>query len=112
MVNILIMHYRREIQSLEIHRMIAAKMCLDPSGVINKAVSNLHGWLEHQQGSAMEVVLREWLEILVNVSPGEIADFLVSESERATRMRQSSPFAGVLSPGEVWAIKRGRHETA
>ena len=84
----------------------------DPDGIIRKAVLNLHGWLEHQQGSAMAVVFREWLEILGQFSPSEVADFIVSDSERAVRMRQSSPFAGVLSPKEVWAIKRGSHEAA
>lgn len=106
------MHHRRELQSIEMHRRIAAMMDRDPSGVIRKAVRNIHGWLEHQQGSAMEVVFREWLELLVHLSPSEIADFIVSDSERAVRMRQSSPFAGVLSPREVWAIKRNSHEAA
>ena len=106
------MHRRREIQSLEMHRRIAARLNHDPSGVIRKAMLNLHGWLKHQQGSALELVFKEWLEILNLLSPSEIADFIVSDSERAVRMRQSSPFAGVLSPSEVWAIKRGSHEAA
>jgi hypothetical protein len=48
---------------------------------------------------------------LTLITPGEVAYFMVSESELATRMRQSSPFAGVLSPREVWAIKKS-HEAA
>jgi hypothetical protein len=105
------MHHLREIQSLQMHRRIAAMMESNPSGVIGKALENLHAWLDHHQGSAMESVFKEWLDLLARMEPSEISAFIVSDSERAVRMRQSSPFAGVLSPREVWAIKRG-HEAA
>lgn len=106
------MHHRREIQSLEMHRRIAALMSCDPDRVMEKAMSNLHGWLKLQQGSSLSLIFKEWLDLLVRSSPAEVADFIVSDSERAVRMRQSSPFAGVLSPREVWDIKRSRHEAA
>jgi hypothetical protein len=105
------MHRRREIQSLAMHRRIAEMMERDPDAVIGKAVSNLDAWLASRDGAATGAVFREWLELLNRLTPSEIAAFLVSEDERATRMRQSSPFAGVLSPREVWAIKRN-HEAA
>jgi hypothetical protein len=105
------MHHLREIQSLQMHRRIAAMMERDPDAVIGKALRNLHAWAAHPHGSAMEPVFKEWLDLLARMEPSEIAAFIVSDSERAVRLRQSTPFAGVLSPREVWAIKRG-HEAA
>ncbi len=105
------MHHLREAQSLAMHRRIAALIESDPESVLGKARSNLDGWLQRHQGSATEVVFREWLDVMSRMSPSEIATFIVSGSEQAIRMRQSSPFAGVLTPREVWAIKRG-HEAA
>lgn len=102
------MHRRREIQSLEMHRRIAALMESEPERVIGKARENLFAWrLRREDDAAGD----EWLALLDRLSPGELAAFLVSETEDALRMRQSSPFAGVLSPREVWAIKHG-HEAA
>jgi hypothetical protein len=98
-------------QSLAMHRRIAALMERHPDVVIGKAVRNLHAWLANQQEPAVVTVFQEWLDLLNRMSPDEIAGFIVSESAEAARMRQSSPFAGVLSPQEVWAIKRS-HEAA
>jgi len=43
----------------------------------------------------------------------DICGLLVAESEQGQHLRQNSPFAGVLSPAEVWEIKnRQRHATA
>ena len=82
----------------------------DPDAVIGKALGNLQAWIDRQQGSPPGV-FQEWLDLLNHMPPREVADFIVSDSEEATRLRQSSPFAGVLSPQEVWAIKRS-HEAA
>ena len=49
------------------------------------------------------LALSEWEDILRG-SPAQVAEFLEDRSERATRLRQSSPFAGVLTQGERKAI--------
>jgi hypothetical protein len=67
--------------------------------------------MARREGPATQAALQEWQELLEQLPPQEVASFIVSLDERATRMRQSSPFAGVLTPQEVWAIKRG-HEAA
>ena len=97
---------------MEIHRRVAAMIATDPDRVLGKARDNLHRWSLARQGSAAGAVLTEWLNLLEKSSPNEVAEFLVSGSARAVRMRQSSPFAGVLPPREVWAIKRNSHEAA
>jgi hypothetical protein len=105
------MHRRREIQSLAMHRRIAAMMECDPDAVIGKALRNLHAWMASQREPSAVAVFQEWLDLLERTPPHDIAAFIVSDTERAARMRQSSPFAGVLTPQEVWAIKRS-HEAA
>jgi len=101
----------REMQSLAIHRMIASRMLDDPDAVLGKALSNLMRWMENRNDPEVPAVMKEWESMLKNRSYGEIASFIVSDSEQADRMRQSSPFAGVPAPKEVWAIKRN-HEAA
>jgi hypothetical protein len=50
--------------------------------------------------------LQEWLDILQAYSPGRLRSFLVRDSERATRLRQSLPFVHVLSDEEREALRR------
>lgn len=88
------------------HRMIASRLLDDPDAVLGKALSNLGRWTENRDGPEVLAVMKEWESVLKNRPYEEIASFIVSDSERADRMRQSSPFAGVLTPKEVWAIKR------
>lgn len=105
------MHRRREQQSLEMHRRIALRLTSDPQAVLAKAFANLDAWQVRCGTDAPGAVLQEWRNLLGTMTPLEIAGFITSEDQHATRMRQSSPFAGVLTPREVWAIKRN-HEAA
>ncbi|MES2996404.1 MAG: hypothetical protein V4733_06295 [Verrucomicrobiota bacterium] len=105
------MHARREGESLEMHRRIAEALLCDPDVVLARARGNIARWLAGREGTAAEKVYREWLEILDRNSPREIAEFLVSLDERALRLRQSTPFTGVLGAKEVWQIKN-RHAAA
>lgn len=104
------MHQRREKQSLALHRRIAERLLDDPTAVIGKAVENLKRW-ENASPHGLSPACLEWREILTRRAPAEIAERIVADDEDAARLRQSSPFAGVLDPREVWAIKRG-HEAA
>lgn len=52
----------------------------------------------------------EWRAIL-NRPIGEIRAILTAKADAGQRLRQNSPFVGVLSPSEVWEIKR-RHRQA
>ena len=54
----------------------------------------------------------EWQQILSRPVE-EICNLLCSDSDNAQRLRQNSPFAGLLSPTEVWDVKsRFRHASA
>lgn len=102
------MHVYREIESLEIHRRIARCLEKDHESVLTRARENLRRRIRARPSDGLSGVYREWEAILSKFSPTELAAFLVSDDPDAVRLRQSSPFAGVLSPGEIWEIKRER----
>jgi hypothetical protein len=87
-------HRLLEARSLALHCLIARRISADPT-LLGIARDNLRRWRRRQTGAAPRY-LREWEDILAQPWPA-IAAFITSFSERAIRMRQSSPFAGVLS---------------
>jgi hypothetical protein len=93
-------HRRIEERSLAMHRLVAAKLRANPA-VLDEARDNLRRW-QKMDGSPV-LTLSEWENILSG-TPAQVADFLEERSERATRLRQSSPFAGVLTDAERNAI--------
>jgi len=83
-------HRRLELRSLALHRAVADMLRREPLA-IERALSNLARWETSVQGSWIS----EWRELLLG--PRErLLTFLTEQSERADRLRQSSPFAGVL----------------
>ena len=97
--------------SLEMGRWVAARLREQPA-LLQIARDNLARWLR-QNADALGLIrcYREWLVILERPS-GEICQILETDNEESRRLRQSSPFAGVLPPAEVWSIKaaiRQRH---
>ena len=98
--------------SLELGRRIAERRRRQPE-LIDFAHANLMRW--SRQNALAPSLLRcyaEWQQIL-SQPVDEICTLLCSESDNAQRLRQNSPFAGVLTPKEVWEIKsRFRHSSA
>ena len=90
-------------------RLIATRLRRDHR-VLRQSRRNLRRWLA-RDGKRVRPVFAEWHRILDRLSPDEIADFLESDSPRARRLRQSSPFAGVLTEAERRAIRK-KHEKA
>ena len=98
--------------SLELGRRVAARLRQQPD-LLRFARENLSRW--SRLNATAPGLLRcyaEWSEIL-NRPLDEICRLLTSTSEEARRLRQNSPFAGILSAREVWELKRSfRHATA
>src|SRR5213595_733651 len=90
-------------------RLIAARLRRNPA-VLRLARSNLRRWAT-ADGRRIRVVFRQWQAVLQRLNAREIADFLCSDTPMARRLRQSSPFAGVLTQSERRSIRR-RHEKA
>jgi hypothetical protein len=93
-------HSRLDERSLAMHQLIAAKVQADPA-LLDKARENVRRW-QADEGSA-KLALAEWEQILSG-SVNQVVQFLAECSERATRLRQSSPFAGILTEAERRAI--------
>ena len=58
-----------------------------------------------------EPLAREGLRMLL-AEDSEIAEVLVAMTDEGQRLRQNSPFAGVLPAAEVWEIKRRIREAS
>ncbi len=105
-------HIETDQVSLELGRRVAERLRWQPE-VVDFARANLVRW--SQQNASVPSLLRcyaEWQQILSRPVE-EICKLLCSESDNAQRLRQNSPFAGVLSPTEVWEVKaRFRHAPA
>jgi hypothetical protein len=105
-------HSQTDQVSLELGRRVAQRLRCQPE-LINFARANLARWsLRNASAPSLLRCYAEWQQILSRPI-AEICTLLCSESEIAQRLRQNSPFAGVLAPVEVWEVKsRLRHATA
>ena len=86
-------------RSLALHEAVAAKLEAEPQ-LLDVARANLQRWLSTNPASA----LREWWRLLETTSLPELLVLLRSTGEQAARLRQSSPFAGLLTPHERQTI--------
>jgi hypothetical protein len=98
-------HIRIEERSIALHRAIADRIRTNPR-LMEKARENLQKYLDQfaQENRPLPKSLSEWQDILTNRTREAVLEFLVSSGETAGRLRQSSPFAGILTPKERWKI--------
>lgn len=80
-------------------RLLAQQLRRD-SRLIRLAKANLRRW-KARDGKRPRPVFLEWQRILDYLSAKEIAEFLISDTPMARRLRQSTPFMGLFP-------KRGR----
>jgi hypothetical protein len=90
-------------RSLAFGRAIAARLPGHPE-IVERAKATLARWQETCSPRARQT-LHEWEAILAGPLDGIIA-LLTSMDQRAIRLRQSNPFAGVLSQQERNVILR------
>jgi len=97
--------------SLEIGRRVAATLRGQPE-LLQVARDNLARWLrQNADAPALVRCYHEWQAIL-HRPLDDICRVLETDGEQFQRLRQNSPFAGVLPPREIWSIKaaiRQRH---
>lgn len=91
-------HEGRDDRAARMARAIAKIMETDPS-LRRRAEKHVHLLLESDRGSASHD-LREWRDVLSHYSDSRLAELLIADTPRSTRLRQSSPFFAVLNPTE------------
>ena len=85
-------HQLHETRSLRMHRMVADRFYLEPAAVVQLGLNNLEQW--RQRGVDCDD-FTVWTNLLEG-PPDRIFEALTSVSEEAVRLRQSSPFAGLI----------------
>ena len=93
-------HERIDRRSLVLHRAIADKLRAHPA-LLAIARQNLDRWSAAQGRS--QPYWDAWRSLL-DLPLEELLERMVEESEHMTAMRQATPFAGVLTPRERWAV--------
>ena len=93
----LLKHRIIEARSLAMHCLIAQKIEGD-RGLLAAARAKLAKWSERYGGDVPRALV-EWRGILERPWP-QIAALITDPGESAVRLRQSSPFAGALTPAE------------
>jgi len=97
-------------QSLWLHAALIAHLINDPDAVINKARANLaRARATGAIDAHSEPYAHEW-EAILDAGIGRVIVVLLDPSDRAATLRSSTPFTGVLSQGEVHAIKKAWRE--
>jgi hypothetical protein len=102
------LHAAAERRSLELHRAVAERLRADPA-LVERARDRVARWL--REGTVARPYAEAWQAALGRPLE-ELAGFLVDPGEHACRMRQTSPFAGVLDPRTRWSIWRRAREGA
>jgi hypothetical protein len=95
-------HHRLDARSRALHAAIASRIRRDPA-LLAIPLANLDRW-EQEGGPAR--AFQEWRQILLSEPLELVLSLLEEDSERADRLRQSSPFTGILSPEERAEIFR------
>ena len=101
-------HRLAEARSLAYHRVIAERLAADAT-LRARARARVASW--RTTGEVHLTYVAAWEQALAS-STDDLARLLTDPGEEARTLRQSSPFAGALSPRERWAIWREVGERA
>lgn len=95
-------HAGIEARSLALARAVAARIDADPARAgLERARSVCRRWCDLGVDPA-----REWMDLLNRETWPAIRRLLLDPSEDGRRRRQNSPFCGVLTARERWALYR------
>lgn len=98
-------------RSLELHRLVAGKIRQQPElmDLVREKLDRTLG--ESRLSESCKDALREWQTIFSLKSFEEILEILVEDSDEGQRLRQSTPFSGILTQQERGEVFR-RYESA
>jgi predicted transcriptional regulator len=98
-------HEEKDLQMLEVSRRLAEAIEHDIS-LVRRAKEHVQRMLKSDHGSAMKDI-EEWRDILESYSIRRLSRFLISTSQRASRLRQSNPLFAILNPDERCRLLEG-----
>jgi excisionase family DNA binding protein len=94
---------RDQFRSLWLHRAVVGKVVANPERAVDVARRNLRRLQQQHPRGRAHTVLAEWARLLDGpIEP--VLDVLTSRSQRGIELRQSSPFAGLLTERERSAV--------
>ena len=96
-------HAVLDARRLATHRQIAKRIDADPS-LLEKALGNIERW--SRQMGRTPPALAEWQGLLRTFPWERVRPHLVEDDEESRRLRQSSPFVGILTQRERMEIRR------
>jgi len=96
---------RQERRSLWLHRVIAAEIQAAPERALKLARENLATRRRADERGRAEPWRKAWEELLSGPLDSLLAE-LCSTSTYASQLRQTAPFAGLLTPQGRWAVYR------
>lgn len=102
-------HQEHDARARRLAVAIAAKLKADPGLAAIAADRVRRRAKEASAGERQE--LAEWARLLSTLSPARLRAFLVEDSERATRLRQSLPALQLLSATEREAVLRSENDS-
>ena len=105
-------HRKIEERSLALHREIAIKIRENPSLLLDVRQRLEDAVGSERYSESVKDALREWVDILDHKPVSEIIELLIDPGEEAARLRQSSPFAGILSEAERRRVFNRFYESA
>jgi predicted transcriptional regulator len=91
-------HMERDRRLLELSQKLVEAIQQDTS-LVRRAIEHIDRLIKEGQGTATRDI-KEWRDILEMYSIQRLSRFLTSSSERANRLRQSSPFFAILNAEE------------
>jgi hypothetical protein len=90
-------HAAIDAENFQRDRRLAALIRRNP-GTIELAKRNLETW--RNRWSELAALWEELRQMLTMLTPNQVAEFLESQTPKANRLRQSSPFLGLLEEAE------------
>ncbi|MGH9841424.1 MAG: hypothetical protein ACREEM_21945 [Blastocatellia bacterium] len=86
--------------NLMYHHAMVPKLLADPEAVLDRARKNIERWMPAHEGTFSAHALTEWLTLLNTKSVSELIAIITQDSDEGQRLRQSTPFTGILSEVE------------
>jgi hypothetical protein len=104
-------HRKFEERSLALHREIARRIRSNPD-LLSSVRERLSKDIRSGRFSiSLTEAMQEWLDLLDSSSVEQLPELLIDEGENGRRLRQSTPFAGILTKEERRRILE-KHESA